>query len=69
MFEGEAHNFGDHIEEILALDELHDEIDEIGVLDEFVEADDEGGARYSPQNFLLVHDVLDDLRLLHVGAV
>lgn len=32
MLRTKRHNFGDDIEEILALDELHDEVNEVGVL-------------------------------------
>ncbi len=69
MLRGEGDYFGDDVEEVLSLNELHYEVDEVGVLYQFVEANHEGKPRHSPQYFLLVHDVLDDLGLLDVGTV
>ena len=39
----EGYDFSDHVEEVLALDELQDEIDEVAVFDKLMEADDVGG--------------------------
>ncbi len=39
----EGYDFCDHVEEVLALDELQDEIDEVAVFDKLMEADDVGG--------------------------
>lgn len=39
----EGYDFCDHVEEILALDELQDEIDEVAVFDKLMEADYVGG--------------------------
>ena len=38
-----GYDFCDHVEEVLALDELQDEIDEVAVFDKLMEADDVGG--------------------------
>ena len=62
-------HLADDVEEVLALDELHDEIDEIAVLYQFVEGDHEGEARDGSEDLLLVHDVLDYLRFLDVGTI
>lgn len=61
--------FGDHIEEILSLYELHDEVDEVAVFDEFVETYNELVSGDCSKDFLLVHDVLDYLGFLDVEAV
>lgn len=66
---GEGDHFGDDVEEVFPLDELHDEVDEVAVFYQLVEGDHEGEARHCPQDLLLVHDVLDYLRLLDVGTV
>ena len=65
----EGDDLGDDVEEVLALNELHDEVDEVGVLYQLVEAHHEGELRYRTQDLLLVHYVLDYLRLLDVGTV
>lgn len=65
----EGDHLGDDVEEVLALNELHDEVDEVGVLYQLVEADHEGELGHRAQDLLLVHYVLDYLGLLDVGAV
>jgi hypothetical protein len=69
VFRREGDHLGDDVEEVLTLDELHDEVDEVGVLYQLVETDHEGELGHRPQDLLLVHYVLDYLRFLDVGPV
>ena len=69
MLGAKGYDFGDHVEEILALNELQDEVDEVAVFDQLMEAYDVGGFGDSAQDLLLVHYVLDYLGFLDVGAV
>ena len=69
VLSSKGYHLGDDVEQILSLDELHDEIDEIAVLYQFVEGDHEGEARDGSEDLLLVHDVLDYLRFLDVGTI
>lgn len=58
-----------HIKQILTLDELHHEVDEERILDQLVEAYYERMLGHCPQDLLLIHDVLDYLRFLHIGPI
>ena len=61
IIRGKVEDFGYDVEQIFALNELHDKVYEIAVFDELVKTDNESVFGDCPKYLLLAHDVLDYL--------